>query len=88
MASVSFSLAAFVENLNWRRAAGNLGGVGNSLDNTLVGNEGHNSFTGGAGNDSIDGGAGADTAAYAGARALCLTLSATTTGDRGRQNGD
>ncbi|MBK9237807.1 MAG: Ig-like domain-containing protein [Rhodoferax sp.] len=80
VASISYNLTAFVENLELASGSGNTGGVGNSLDNTLVGNEGHNSFTGGAGNDSIDGKAGADTAVYAGARALySLTLGAATT---------
>jgi Ca2+-binding RTX toxin-like protein len=80
VSSVSYSLTAFVENLELAFGGGNLGGVGNSLDNTLVGNEGHNSFTGGAGNDSIDGKAGADSAMFSGARALySLTLGATTT---------
>ncbi len=79
IASVSFSLAAYVENLTLAAAAGNLSGVGNALDNVLIGNEGHNSFTGAGGNDNIDGGAGADTAVYSGKRAD-FTVSKTSTG--------
>ena len=79
IASVSFSLGAYVENLTLAAAAGNLSGTGNALDNVLLGNEGHNSFTGAGGNDNIDGGAGADTAVYSGKRAE-FTVSKTSTG--------
>lgn len=69
IASASFSLAAYVENLTFATAAGNLSGTGNALDNVLTGNEGNNSFTGAGGNDNINGGAGADAAVYSGQRA-------------------
>ncbi|MBK9572632.1 MAG: Ig-like domain-containing protein [Rhodoferax sp.] len=79
VSSVSYSLTAFVENLELASGSGNLGGVGNSLDNMMVGSEGHNSFTGGVGNDVIDGKAGIDTAVFSGARALySFTLGAAT----------
>ncbi|MBK6296467.1 MAG: hypothetical protein IPF55_21355 [Rhodoferax sp.] len=79
IASVSFSLAAYVENLTLAAAAGNLSGLGNALDNVLIGNEGHNSFTGAGGNDNIDGGAGADTAVYSASRSN-YTWAKTSTG--------
>ncbi len=69
VASVSFSLGSFVENLELAGAAGDLSGNGNSLDNVLTGNEGNNRFVGAGGNDTIDGQAGVDTAVYSGARA-------------------
>ena len=78
VASVSYSLGAFVENLELRGGAGALNGSGNELDNVLVGNDGANilsglggndRLSGGGGNDSIDGGQGSDTVVYAGARA-------------------
>jgi Ca2+-binding RTX toxin-like protein len=68
VASVSFSLGSFVENLELAGAAGDLAGSGNALDNLLTGNEGNNRFVGAGGNDSIDGRAGVDTAVYSGAR--------------------
>ena len=68
IASVTFSLGAFVENLDLAAGAGDLAGTGNALDNVLIGNDGRNSLTGAGGNDSIDGGAGVDTALYSGAR--------------------
>ncbi|AMM23268.1 calcium-binding protein [Variovorax sp. PAMC 28711] len=52
--SVSYTLGAHVENLRLD-SAGNIGGTGNALDNTLYA---------GAGNNVIDGGEGFDTASY------------------------
>lgn len=69
VASISYSLGSFVENLDLAGAAGDLSGTGNSLDNVLTGNEGNNRFVGAGGNDAIDGQAGIDTAVYSGARA-------------------
>ena len=60
IASVTFSLGAFVENLDLATGAGDLAGTGNALDNVLLGNDGRNSLAGLGGNDSIDGGAGDD----------------------------
>ncbi len=66
IASISYTLGNFVENLSIATAAGNLSGTGNELNNVLTGNEGNNSFKGLAGNDTIDGGAGVDSAQYTG----------------------
>jgi Ca2+-binding RTX toxin-like protein len=59
-ASVSFTLAANVENLTLTGTAG-INGTGNTLDNVLTGNSGANTLTGGAGNDTLNGGSGADS---------------------------
>lgn len=59
-ASISFTLAANVENLILTGNA-NINGTGNSGDNAIIGNSGNNTLYGLGGNDSIDGGAGADT---------------------------
>jgi hypothetical protein len=66
IASINYTLTAFVENLTLAPAAGNLAGNGNELNNVITGNEGNNVLTGGAGNDTIDGGGGIDTAVYTG----------------------
>jgi Ca2+-binding RTX toxin-like protein len=79
VASVTFSLTAFVENLDLAAGAGDLAGSGNALDNTLLGNDGRNNLTGAGGNDHIDGGAGVDTALYSGGRAGYV-LNRTSTG--------
>ncbi|BAU73409.1 peroxidase family protein [Metapseudomonas furukawaii] len=60
LASVSYTLAANVENLVLT-GSGNLNGVGNGLDNQISGNAGNNRLTGLAGDDRVDGGAGNDT---------------------------
>lgn len=79
VASVTFSLTAFVENLDLAAGAGDLAGGGNALDNVLLGNDGRNNLTGAGGNDHIDGGAGVDTALYSGGRASYV-LNRTSTG--------
>ncbi len=66
IASINYTLTAFVENLSLASASGNLAGNGNDLNNELYGNEGSNVLNGKAGNDTIDGGTGVDTAQYSG----------------------
>ncbi|MBL4919381.1 peroxidase family protein [Szabonella alba] len=60
-ASVTDTLNANVENLILVEAAGNIGGNGNGLANTMTGNSGNNTLNGAAGNDSISGLDGADS---------------------------
>ncbi|MBV8687026.1 MAG: M10 family metallopeptidase C-terminal domain-containing protein [Alphaproteobacteria bacterium] len=57
-ASISYALAANVENLILAGAAAN--GTGNELDNAITGNELANVLTGGAGNDTLIGNGGDD----------------------------
>lgn len=59
-ASVSFTLAANVENLTLTGALA-INGTGNELANTLTGNAARNVLDGGLGNDRMVGGAGNDT---------------------------
>ncbi|OYU36514.1 calcium-binding protein [Novosphingobium sp. PASSN1] len=59
-ASVSFSLAAFIENLALQGTAA-INGAGNSAANRLTGNGAANVLKGLGGNDLLDGGAGGDT---------------------------
>jgi Ca2+-binding RTX toxin-like protein len=59
-ASVSYALAANVENLSLTGSA-TLGGRGNELANTIVGNAGDNILMGFAGNDNLKGSGGSDT---------------------------
>jgi Ca2+-binding RTX toxin-like protein len=58
-ASVSYRLAAQVENLTLTGAAP-LNGIGNELANVLTGNDASNRLEGGLGNDTLHGNAGAD----------------------------
>jgi Ca2+-binding RTX toxin-like protein len=59
-ASVSFTLAAHVENLLLTGGAA-INGTGNALANLLTGNAGANNLGGAAGNDTLLGAAGNDT---------------------------
>jgi len=59
--SVSYTLAANVENLTLTGGVYAINGTGNSLDNTLIGNSGNNVLSGDAGNDILQGGNGNDT---------------------------
>ena len=59
-ASVTFTLAAEVENLVLTGST-NSDGYGNDLPNVLTGNAGNNLLDGGAGADTMTGGAGDDT---------------------------
>ncbi|WP_162917684.1 beta strand repeat-containing protein, partial [Dongia deserti] len=58
--SVTYTLAANLENLTLTGSSGN-SGTGNALDNILIGNSGANQLNGGAGSDRLDGGTGNDT---------------------------
>jgi Ca2+-binding RTX toxin-like protein len=66
VASISYTLGQFVENLSMAQGTLALSGTGNASANALTGNAGRNSFTGMGGDDHIDGGEGIDTAVYAG----------------------
>src|SRR3569623_1365611 len=59
-ASVSYTLAANVENLVLTGTAA-INGSGNALDNIITGNSADNILDGGTGNDTMNGGAGNDT---------------------------
>ena len=59
VSSVSFTLGAYVENLELATGATN--GTGNTLANEILGNTASNNLSGGGGNDTINGLAGADT---------------------------
>ena len=63
ISSVSFTLAAHVENLTLTGSA-NVDAIGNSLANSLTGNAGNNILAGGLGGDSLAGGSGNDTYLY------------------------
>lgn len=57
--AIDYTLTANVEYLTLI-GAGDIYGVGNSLNNTIVGNAGNNSISGGVGADILQGGAGDD----------------------------
>jgi Ca2+-binding RTX toxin-like protein len=59
LASVSFTLGQFVENLTLT-GLGAINGTGNELNNTLIGNRANNTLNGLAGNDTLSGGDGVD----------------------------
>jgi trimeric autotransporter adhesin len=61
LSTVSFTLGSGVEMLTLQPSAGDLVGVGNNLDNSIVGNEGNNVLDGSTGNDNLAGGLGNDT---------------------------
>ena len=73
--SVSFSLAANVENLTLTGAT-SINGYGNSLANVLQGNAAANLLVGGSGNDTLIGGNGNDTL-YGGAGSDLFVLNIT-----------
>ncbi len=76
-ASVSYTLAANVENLIMSGSA--LIGTGNGLDNQITGNDLDNSLAGGVGADKLSGGLGTDTASYASSAAgVTINLQAAT----------
>jgi Ca2+-binding RTX toxin-like protein len=60
LASISFALAANVENLTLTGAAP-ISGSGNTLANVIIGNAGANLLNGAAGNDVLAGAAGRDS---------------------------
>ena len=59
-ASVTYTLASDIENLVLEGLAG-IGGIGNTLNNTIEGNEGSNDIDGGIGADVMQGGKGDDS---------------------------
>ncbi len=59
MASVSYHLAGFFENLTLTGTA-NINATGNELNNVIIGNAGANTLNGGAGADTMSGGKGDD----------------------------
>jgi len=67
IASVSYALSNFVENLTLAEGTTSLNATGNSLSNVLTGNAGANLINGGTGNDIMRGGGGVDTAAFSSA---------------------
>jgi Ca2+-binding RTX toxin-like protein len=60
-ATVSFTLAANIENLTLLDAGGAIDGNGNALDNVITGNGGDNVLGGGGGADTLIGARGIDT---------------------------
>lgn len=60
VSTVSFTLGNYIENLTLNTSA-NVGGTGNTLNNTIIGGSGANVLNGSAGNDILNGGAGKDT---------------------------
>ncbi len=60
-ATVTDTMNANIENVILVEGAGNIGGTGNVLANTMTGNTGNNALNGGGGDDVIDGGDGNDS---------------------------
>nr|WP_316653141.1 calcium-binding protein [uncultured Gellertiella sp.] len=56
VASCSYVLGAYLENLTLNPWSGNIDGTGNALDNRIIGNDHANTLSGGDGNDWLDGG--------------------------------
>lgn len=76
--TTTFTLPDNVENLVLT-GTGNIGGVGNVLDNVITGNDGDNALAGGAGSDRLDGGGGVDVM-FGGAGDDTYTVSQVTPG--------
>jgi Ca2+-binding RTX toxin-like protein len=53
ISSISYPLPGGVENLTLASGAGNINGIGNSLNNVITANEGNNILTGGGGTDTF-----------------------------------
>jgi len=79
VASISYTLGTFVENLALAGGTAALSGTGNASANVLTGNAGRNVLNGQAGNDTLDGGDGIDTAVYSGTRSQYTVTRAATT---------
>ena len=59
-ASITYTLAANVENLVLLESGGAINGTGNGLDNIITGNSANNTLNGGVGADTLVGGLGDD----------------------------
>ncbi|MDO8811922.1 MAG: DUF4347 domain-containing protein, partial [Gallionella sp.] len=53
IASISYTLGNYLENLNLATGSGNINATGNTLVNVLTGNSGGNTLTGAGGNDTF-----------------------------------
>ena len=58
---VTYTLAAYVEDLTLLETSNTIDGTGNASDNVITGNSGNNILDGKAGNDTLIGGLGDDT---------------------------
>lgn len=87
VASLSWTLAAQLENLTLLDAAGNARGMGNGLANVLIGNDFSNILSGGGGNDTLIGGGGVDILT-GGRGADRFVFTATSDGGAGSTNRD